>query len=125
MANIFGMESRWVNREPAAAQPLHLTPRQLDVLSLLCEGLSNKLIGRRLNISAATVKIHIACILRTLSVNSRLQAVIAAHRWGLVDAANQPVASARPVAAPERGLDSMATRFLRSVTGGAPIAELA
>lgn len=66
--------------EPAA----HLTPRQLEVLSLLCEGLPNKLICRRLNIATGTVKIHISCILRELGVTSRLQAVVSAHRCGLL-----------------------------------------
>ena len=66
------------------ARPPHLTPRELEVLALLCEGLSNKLIGRQLNISAGTVKIHVGKILAELGVSSRLQAVVAAHRRGLV-----------------------------------------
>jgi len=66
-----------------AGSPEQLTPRQLEVLALLCEGLPNKLIGRRLNIANATVKIHVARILRALNVSSRLQAVIAARRLGL------------------------------------------
>ena len=60
------------------------TPRQLDVLKLLCEGLPNKVISARLDISAGTVKIHISHILRKLGVTSRLQAVIAARRLGLL-----------------------------------------
>jgi DNA-binding CsgD family transcriptional regulator len=68
------------------ARPLHLTPRELEVLGLLGEGLPNKLIGRRLNISAATVKCHISRILDELGVASRLQAVVAAARCGLLDA---------------------------------------
>lgn len=64
--------------------PVHLTPRQLEVLSLLGEGLPNKLICRRLNISTGTVKIHISCILRELGVTSRLQAVVSAQRCGLL-----------------------------------------
>ena len=85
MANTFGIESRRVIREPSVAPPVHLTPRQLEVLALLCEGLPNKLISRRLNIAGATVKIHIAGILRALNVSSRLQAVIAARHLGLID----------------------------------------
>jgi len=53
-------------------QSLRLTPRQLEVLALLCEGLPNKLICRRLSISAGTVKAHISGILRELGVASRL-----------------------------------------------------
>ena len=69
-------------REP---DPASLTPRQLEVLALLCEGLPNKLICRRLNIATGTVKVHISCILRELGVTSRLQAVVAAQRHGLLD----------------------------------------
>jgi len=60
-----------------------LTPRQLEVLALLCEGLPNKLIARRLDIATGTVKIHVSCILRELGVATRLQAVVAARRCGL------------------------------------------
>jgi DNA-binding CsgD family transcriptional regulator len=81
MGNTYEMEANLV-RQPATALPEHLTPRQLDVLGLLCEGLSNKAIGRRLNISGATVKIHVARILQALNVSSRLQAVIAARSCG-------------------------------------------
>ena len=68
----------------AAPPAPRLTPRQLEVLGWLCEGLPNKLIARRLNISAATVKVHIGSILRELGVASRLQAAIAARNRGLV-----------------------------------------
>ena len=71
-----------------AAGASTLTPRQREVLELLCEGLPNKLIGRRLNIASATVKIHVARILRALNVSSRLQAVIAARRIGMESAAH-------------------------------------
>ena len=66
------------------AGPPRLTPRQLDVLTLLCQGLPNKLICRQLNISPGTVKAHISSILRELGVGSRLQAVIVARRLNLV-----------------------------------------
>ena len=64
--------------------PVRLTPRQLEVLALLCQGLPNKLICRRLNISAGTVKAHISSILRELGVASRLQAVVEASSRGLL-----------------------------------------
>jgi DNA-binding NarL/FixJ family response regulator len=67
-----------------SAPSAHLTGRQLQVLALLCEGLSNKLICRRLNISSGTVKAHISSILRELGVASRLQAVVVARSQGLV-----------------------------------------
>ena len=74
---------------PSAARKL-LTKRQLDVLALLCRGMTNKDIGRTLGIGNATVKIHVSSILRALNVDSRLQATIAARRLGLtVD--DQPI----------------------------------
>ena len=79
---------RFVAPDAAHERPnspsVHLTTRQLEVLSLLCEGLPNKLICRQLNIATGTVKVHIGCILRELGVSSRLQAVVAARRNGLV-----------------------------------------
>lgn len=78
-----------VLREPADAAPksypVYLTPREHEVLALLSEGLPNKLISRRLEIAGSTVKAHIASILRALNVSSRLQAVVAAYRLGLLE----------------------------------------
>ena len=54
-----------------------LTPRQTDVLELLLQGQSNKLIARALNLSVETIKDHVAAVLRTLNVSSRTQAVLA------------------------------------------------
>jgi DNA-binding CsgD family transcriptional regulator len=87
---------------------VHLTPRQLEVLALLCEGLPNKLICRRLNIATGTVKIHISCILRELGVTSRLQAALSARRCGLLDeltfsAPEQGIGSARMDPPPTAG----------------------
>jgi len=71
------------------AIPARFTPRQLEVLALLCEGLSNKLICRRLNIATGTVKVHIGYILRALGVTTRLQAVVASLAHQLPVAAAQ------------------------------------
>lgn len=78
------LASRNTARDDGVEPPAHLTPRQLEVLALLCEGLPNKLICRRLDISPGTVKAHISSILRELGVVSRLQAVVASRRRGLV-----------------------------------------
>jgi DNA-binding NarL/FixJ family response regulator len=67
-----------------AAEPaMALSPRQLDVLGLLVEGHSNKVISRRLDLSASTVKTHVEAIFRRLAVSSRTQAVVAVARLGL------------------------------------------
>lgn len=64
--------------------PIHLTQRQRDVLLLLCEGFSNKLISRRLCVSDATVKTHVASVLRSLNASTRLEAVTLAFKLGIV-----------------------------------------
>lgn len=64
------------------AEPL--SGRELEVLDLLAEGLSNKLIAHRLNISEHTVKTHVASIFAKLGASSRTEAVSQAIRRGLV-----------------------------------------
>ena len=61
-----------------------LTPREMDVLQLLAEGLSNKGIAARLEISDQTVKFHVAAISGKLGAANRTQAVRLAARLGLV-----------------------------------------
>ena len=61
-----------------------LTPRELDVLQLLAEGLPNKGIARRLNISDHTVKFHVNAIMSKLSAQSRTEAVVRATQLGLI-----------------------------------------
>ena len=62
-----------------------LTPRQCEVLDLLCQGLSNRVIGQRLNLSEHTVRGHVQALLAILQVSSRSEAGYAARRIGLVD----------------------------------------
>jgi DNA-binding NarL/FixJ family response regulator len=61
-----------------------LTPRELQVLQLLAEGLPNKQIAQKLTISANTVKFHINAILSKLDAQSRTEAVVKATRAGLI-----------------------------------------
>ena len=61
-----------------------LTPREIDVLELLAEGLSNKGIALRLGISDQTVKFHVASISGKLGAHSRTAAVRLAVRRGLI-----------------------------------------
>jgi DNA-binding NarL/FixJ family response regulator len=61
-----------------------LTPRQCDVLELLHQGLSNKLIARQLSLSNNTVRRHVQDILEFFQVVSRAEAVFAARDQGLI-----------------------------------------
>lgn len=60
-----------------------LTDRQREVLNLLAEGESNKEIARNLNVTEATVKAHLAIILRLLGAKNRTQAVVYLQRMEL------------------------------------------
>lgn len=68
----------------AAPDPLAgISPRERDVLALLLEGMPNKLIARRLEISEKTVKSHLTSIFRQLGVTDRVQVILWAERHGL------------------------------------------
>ena len=75
-------------RPRAAAQargaPATLTSRELDVLEMMAEGMSNRAIAARLKISRYTVKFHVASLLGKLGVGSRTEAVTAGVRQGLI-----------------------------------------
>jgi DNA-binding NarL/FixJ family response regulator len=60
-----------------------LTERQAQVLALLAQGLSNREIAARLELSEGTVKIHVTAILKALGVASRTQALVAVTRYGI------------------------------------------
>jgi two-component system nitrate/nitrite response regulator NarL len=61
-----------------------LTPREREVLQALAEGLESKEIAERLNITVETERTHMVNILHKLNVHSRLQALVIAARYGLV-----------------------------------------
>lgn len=61
-----------------------LTPREREVLQLLAQGRSNKLIGAELSISEVTVKSHVQALFRKLNVLSRTEAIAVAERKGLL-----------------------------------------
>ena len=70
--------------EEEMSAPAVLTPRQSEVLEYLSRGLPNKEIARQMHLSTATVKIHVSGLLLRLKAKSRLDAVVRAHKQGLV-----------------------------------------
>ena len=77
--------ARRTARPPSSAVDLgQLTPRELEVLSLLARGLSNAEIAETLFLGHTTVKTHVARILMKLELRDRVQAVVMAYESGLV-----------------------------------------
>jgi DNA-binding CsgD family transcriptional regulator len=74
-------------RQAERIEPLDidLTPRELDVLALMAEGASNKLIAKRLGISVHTAKFHVGSILDKLDATGRTDAVAHAARRGVIE----------------------------------------
>jgi DNA-binding CsgD family transcriptional regulator len=96
LADVEGLELVGKDDEPnalivaalgATTEPeanIALTARELEVLALLAEGASNKLIARRLGISTNTAKYHVASLLEKLDAVSRTDAVAHAARIGVL-----------------------------------------
>ena len=80
------LRPREAETTPELGEPLieRLTPREIEVLQLLSEGLGNKEIASRLNISEHTAKFHVASIMGKLGATSRTEAVTLGIRRGLV-----------------------------------------
>ncbi len=70
----------------AEAQPIFapLSPREVEILDNIAQGMTNKQVAYALGISEQTVKNHMSSILRKLSVNDRTQAVVYAMRQGWI-----------------------------------------
>jgi DNA-binding CsgD family transcriptional regulator len=73
------------------AEPIDLTPREIDVIRLVAEGLSNKEIGQLLAISPRTVNFHLDNLFAKLGVRSRTEAAILALRQGWIERRSRPV----------------------------------
>jgi DNA-binding NarL/FixJ family response regulator len=69
----------------AKPDSVDLTPREREVLVLVAEGLANKQIARRLEISERTVKAHLTSVFATIGVADRTQAALWAQRHGISD----------------------------------------
>jgi DNA-binding NarL/FixJ family response regulator len=92
LLRLFG-ELRHIPARSGPAVPL--SPRELEVLSRLARGETNREIGRTLSISDQTVKNHISSVLRKLAVVDRTQAVVVGVRRGWIDLSEGPGPSAR------------------------------
>jgi len=71
--------------EPKVEGEEELTERELEVIKLIAEGLSNKEIAGALNITENTVKVHVRTTLEKLHLNNRVQAAVYAVKEGLLD----------------------------------------
>jgi DNA-binding NarL/FixJ family response regulator len=72
-------------RAPSRRQEQEPTPRERQVLQLVCDGLVNREIGERLHLSEETVKSHVRHLLAKLQARSRAHAVAIGFRRGLIE----------------------------------------
>lgn len=97
----FPCEATWFAPAPVpealpAAPLLHrgalgLTPRQLDVLGYICQGMSNKIIARALGMRETTVKAHVMQIMRRLNADNRTQVALRVSQMGVLGHAGAKV----------------------------------
>jgi len=78
---LFGGET--VEKESSSMQP-DLTPRELDVLQCIAQGMSNKQVAQSLSVSTTTVRSHVSSMIRKLNVENRTQLAIYAREHNLI-----------------------------------------
>jgi two-component system, NarL family, nitrate/nitrite response regulator NarL len=78
-----------------ASEPTGLTLRQLEVITMLGRGFSNKEIARALDVAERTVKAHVSAVFEALNVRNRTQAVLVAQRRGFLPSSSPVYANAR------------------------------
>ena len=74
-----------VQMSPTQGEKNRLTPREMEVLQLICKGLSNKEIAAQLNVSANTIAVHRASIMNTCGVHKTAELVMYALQHGLIN----------------------------------------
>ncbi len=79
------VDSKTLTGEPEETLVEKLTPRELQVLQMLCEGKSNKWIAEQLTVSLSTVKNHVSNVFGKLQVTSRTEAVSVARKFELLE----------------------------------------
>jgi two-component system, NarL family, nitrate/nitrite response regulator NarL len=82
-----------VQSAPACSPGSELTLRQLEVISMLGRGFSNKEIARQLDVAERTVKAHVSAVFEALQVRNRTQAVLAAQSRGYLTSTASPALS--------------------------------
>jgi DNA-binding CsgD family transcriptional regulator len=88
IVGVFGVvrSNRVVERRISAAKPAPtLTPRQSEVLRLLGDGLTTQQMAEKMGLATETVRNHVRGVLAQLGAQSRLEAVLVAHRYGLLE----------------------------------------
>jgi PAS domain S-box-containing protein len=88
IVGVFGVmrsEQRKVPRPGEATAVPRLTPRQHEVLRLLGAGMTTQQMAARMNVSVETVRNHVRMVLAQLGAKSRLEAVLLAHRTGVLE----------------------------------------
>ena len=68
------------NRATSDRDISQLTPRERDILKLIAQGLPNKMIARRLDITESTVKVHVKHMLKKMKLKSRVEAAVWVHQ---------------------------------------------
>ena len=81
---ILAWEAGGPTAEPIVEPQPRLTPRQSEVLELIASGMSTSEIAKQLTLSTETVRNHLRSVFRELNVHTRLEAIAAARRLGLL-----------------------------------------
>lgn len=97
--NVMHFAPRTAAARPAAAPPVELTSRELEILRLVAAGRSNSRIAKTLWVTEQTVKFHLSNVYRKLGLANRTEAAHYAHLHGLVEAVSAEAGPALPVAA--------------------------